>query len=855
MTEPSTPVLNRRVFLGTAATASVAAALAQKGWLDAAAFISDEGVDVDGLKSSGYDIRHTICHGCGAACGLTALINKNARTPDGQPDFVLFGNEHPDHPQPGICGRGASSVSTWNSPLRLKKPMKRTGERGSGDFEEISWDQALEEISVKLKKIIERDGPESFAVSRHEFKTEGSWLTTALNTPNLIGQATTCNTEGTIARKWMMGGAFSHHAKVDPDYDNCRFVLFPGRQMAAPVAVQTRVGRAKQLGAEIAFLNPAQPDAAMGSAEWIPIKPGTDAAFMLGLANVLVNEQTFDEAFVTQYTNLPYLIKADGKPLVGADLEADGGSEDFKVFDGESVVSAAAISGAPQLAYEGEVTLADGTTVPVRSAWLMFLDHIASYSPVAVSNITGVPESTIIRMARKLWVRQGVIEDTWYNTRNGNDLDAVAASLAVNGLIGNFDKPGGMCFKPGNGLSGGAPKVADDGTITTPLGDELKLPKTGKSIDKQMFPETNGCFEAVVRSVLGEDDAPYKIKALLVTDGTLFHRDNGTRRIEKMLETLELFVMTDIVHQEACDWADYVLPADMFVERDHLNSMKWCLQPSVALAKQLTTPPPGAEARHLMWIFMNLINRMYPERATALGFRPEFKDPDVFRDEFLHRMERVRLEKLARHWNRDADELQHQLERDGFANFGDIEYGQIPYKKPFDSPSGKLEVFMFYPVLKGFRESGLPSYFEAPAYSKTKGGREFIFVSGKQPATSSGVASLAFTATQLADNRVWINPADARRLQISTGDRVQLEGMDTGWKAEAEMRVTSRIVEGSLFTFSYVGGNRHRILKETRGFERLTQGVNSQWFTARPNSPIHGSNANNAAVRITRKIA
>jgi len=843
--------MKRRTFLGGATAAGISGILLSKGWVDAASFFGPDGVDIEGLQRAGYDVRHTICAQCGAACGLTGLVKTNA--PPSEKNFLVFGNQNAEHPQRGMCGRGATAPSTWNSPLRLKKPLKRVGPRGSGEFQEISWEQALDEVAERMKAVIDEHGPRAMAFTWHNFQDEFNWLTMGLNTPNSIGQASSCNTDGVVARRWMMGSAFQHHAVIDPDYDNCRFVLMPGRTLNAPIGAQFRLAKAKDRGATVAFLNPAHPDTAYGGGEWISCVPGTDAAFMLGVARVLVDENRYDENFVRRYTNLPCLIKADGQPLTEADFEEEGNENQFKVFNGESVVNHDLEGLVPELDYSGSVTLKDGSEAEVSTAWNLFVQHLSDYSVQRVSRITGVPAATIVRMARTLHTQNGVVEDTWYNTRNGNDADAIMALMTVNGLLGNFDKPGGMCFRiTGHGLPGVLSRDGE-GTIRTRLGHELALPPAGRRIDQEMFPETNGTFHAVVRSVL-DDGAPYQIKALFNIDATLFHRDTNTRRIEEMLRKLDLVVTTDILHQEICDWSDYVLPSDMFLERRHLRGVGWTFKPSVVLQQAVTAPPAGAEVRNMQWIALELLRRIYPERALALGYEERFHDPKVFEDEFLTAIENRRIEGLARHWERDPAQVKEELLREGFVTFRGIEYGNVPYKRPFGSPSGKLEIYAFHPVRRGYREHGFARHSDPNAYTLPVGGREFYLVNGKSPSGSSGAAGLAFSTQYLADNSVWINPADAARLLIEDGARVELEGIDTGWVATTRVMVTARVHPGTLFTYSYVGGNRQKILQRTKGFERLAEGINPHWFATDHIEPSTGSAFNNASVRIRRVV-
>ncbi|MGY6554586.1 MAG: molybdopterin-containing oxidoreductase family protein [Wenzhouxiangella sp.] len=843
--------MKRRTFLGGATAVSIGALLIKNGWVDAAGYFGPNGVDLDGLRAAGFDIRHTNCMQCGALCGMTGLVKTNA--PPSEKNFFIFGNQNPECPQRGMCGRGATASQTWNSPLRLKKPLKLVGPRGSGQFQEVSWEQALDEIAARLKGIIDEHGARSVCCTGHNMLDEVEWFHMGIGTPNAIGQASTCNTAGVVARRWMMGPGFHHHAVVDPDYDNARFILFAGRTLHAPIGAQTRFAKARAKGARAAFLNPAHPDSAYANGEWIPCRPGTDAAFLLGLANVLVNENRYDEDFARRYTNLPLLLKPDGLPLTAADLEEGGDENSFRAYDPEAggLVQHDNSSAYPVLAHSQQVTLADGSEIEVTTVWNRFVAHLADYTPSRVATICDVPQATVVRIARTLHTAQGVVEDTWYNTRNGtSDTDAIMALMTVNGLLGNFDKPGGLCFRPGHGMPGIIARDGD-GKITTRLGHELELPPPGRRIDQELYPESNGTFEAVVKSVL-DGDTPYEIKALWIGDATLFHRDPNTRRIEEMLRKIDFVFVTDILHQEICDWCDYVLPADMFLERGGLGGVSWTMMPSVRMAQPVTSPPPGADVRGMEWISLQLLKRIFPDRAYALGYEDRFVDPAVFNSDFLDRIDDRRIQAAAQQWDIEPAQLKTELLAEGFKNFRAVQYGNVPYRRPFASPSGRLEIYAFHPVRRGFREHGFARHSNPNAYTLPSGRREFYMVNGKSPSGSSATAALAFSSQYLAENAVWMNPDDASHLQIKNGDRVELEGLDTGWKAEATIKVTPRVHRGVLFTYSYVGGNRQRILKETKGFERIAEGINPHWFTTAFIDRSTGSGFNNASVRIRR---
>ncbi|MFQ3623228.1 MAG: molybdopterin-dependent oxidoreductase, partial [Acetobacteraceae bacterium] len=544
MTSMEAEGLHRRAVLGGLGIAGAGAVLLAEGWADAAQLFAGGVPDRDALNRAGFDLRHTSCLQCSAMCGLTGIVRLDPR-PWERP-FVVFGNQDPDHPQRGLCGRGATAAQTWDSPLRLRRPMKRVGPRGSGRFEEIGWAQAFDEIAARTKALIEAHGVRSLCFTGHIVieQDEGHWLPLGLGAANVILHHSTCNTAGTVARRWVLGPAHAGPPTVDPDFANVRFVLFPGRTLHAPIGAQFLLAKARAKGARVAFLNPAHPEAAYANGEWISCLPGTDAAFLLGVAHVLVRDRLCDESFLARHTNLTVLLKPDGRPLTEADLEAGGDQSSFAVFDAkrQALTDHTDRSAEPALAHEGEVELHDGSRVSVATAWTRLAAHLAGYTPERVAAITEAPAATVERIARQLAELGGVVDDTWYTARNGNDTDAVLAAMLVNGLLGNLDRPGGLCFRTAPGLPPGISR-APDGTVRTILGGELKLPPPGRRLDQEMFPETNGTFEAVVRSVV-DGDAPYPIRGLFLIDATLFQRDPNTARIQRMLERLDLVVMT-----------------------------------------------------------------------------------------------------------------------------------------------------------------------------------------------------------------------------------------------------------------------------------------------------------------------
>lgn len=148
------------------------------------------------LEHQGWSRHPLACCMCGAFCGLVAM--KKIGEPTSEKTVRIFPN--PDHPQRGYCGRAAATMWIWNHPLRIRKPLKRVGERGEGKFKEVSWDEALNDIAAKLKDVVAKHGEQSVVSTSHSFSSYSKWITFPLGSPNDIGHSSTCNSASIAGR-------------------------------------------------------------------------------------------------------------------------------------------------------------------------------------------------------------------------------------------------------------------------------------------------------------------------------------------------------------------------------------------------------------------------------------------------------------------------------------------------------------------------------------------------------------------------------------------------------------------------------------------------------------------------------
>ncbi|MFN3805013.1 MAG: molybdopterin-dependent oxidoreductase [Pyrobaculum sp.] len=790
----------------------------------ASGFAARELLQIQQTQPVGEIAVPLICGMCAGTCGLLFVRR-------GDSMYIL---PNLKHPQPGQCARPSSALQLWDHPLRLKKPLKRAGKRGEGKFQEVDWDAALNEIAAKLREIAERYGPESVVITAHDVHR---WFLpvflTALGSPNLVGHDSTCHYPGTVARMAVFAGG--PPPSIDPDYENARYIMFIGRNLNAAMGTVRKLAQAREHGVKIVAVDPRAPNIAYSNVEWVPITPGTDAAFVLSMIHVIISENLYDVSFVKRYTNAPFLIKPDGTPLTEKDLGREGAAH--LVYDNAAKQLAPHDKAQdPSLDFEGEVETPQGL-VKVRTVFKLLAERAAKYPPEVAEKITGIPAATIVRLARELAIQRGVIEDQWFSAKNGSgDIDGYRAMLILNALLGNIDKRGGLCFKEPARL----PTAL--AAVEAMTGQKLPSPKT-RRVDLYKYPISFGHFDAVVDAIL--EEKPYPIKALFIVATTLFPREINLEKLKKALEKLELIVTIDILPQEHVDWSDYVLPDLMFLERNELAEVRWTLAPAIHISRKALDPPPGVNARHGLWALMEILRRAFPDKAALVGYTEKYADPHKY-EEYEEAISNTMINLTAKTWGIKPEDLKTALERDGFYVFKPKTYEVRPYKTPLGTPSGKVEIYSLR--FLALKLDPLPDW-RQPSYKIPQAPDEFYLVGSKDINTSlHGV--FVKNMQWLLDRAVWMNPADAARLGVKDGDLVELESLNNGYKGVARIKITNRVRQGVLFTY-HTNGIRSALINH-KDYEFIKEGVRSNWFSEHQLTPVLGELATNTSVKVRK---
>jgi anaerobic selenocysteine-containing dehydrogenase len=253
-----------------------------------------------------------ICGICSAGCWVIAEFDGRGRISRLRPDE--------GSPMGILCRLGEHAPEIIYSENRLLSPLKRTGPKGTYEFESISWDDAYAETTQRLNAIKRQYGPEAAAiytgVGTFEqslcdiFQPRGVAVSSAssvlfpFGSPNTMGVGALCYVAcGMIAPHLTTGKMLMD---MFNDMENSELIVVWGTNPATdqPPIEMKRIVEAQARGASVVVIDPRRtPAARLPNADWVPVRPGTDGALALGMCNVLISEELYDEKFARDWTH------------------------------------------------------------------------------------------------------------------------------------------------------------------------------------------------------------------------------------------------------------------------------------------------------------------------------------------------------------------------------------------------------------------------------------------------------------------------------------------------------------------------------------------------------------------------
>ena len=469
------------------------------------------------------ETKPAVCCGCHQQCGLLV------QTEGGRVVSIAGDKQHPM--SAGFaCLKGTRALTFLDHPERIVSPLKRLGRRGGGKWEEIPWEQALDEIAASIRKLTNAHGPESLAYSYGTFHGAdwgiGQRFLNLFGSPNAAGQDKICYGPGALGEILTYGYGPSFMTFPVPGKTAC-MVLWGSRPSASMPLLWRQILRARSQGAKLIVIDPERVKEVHQADLWLQALPGTDTALALGLLHTIIAESRYDAEFIRTQTL---------------------GFEDLKA-------------------------------------------QVAGYTPERVAEITSVPAEQIIAAARMMTdhvpaiihAGNGLCQSGRGAVQTGR---ALACLIAVTGNLGvegghQLGGPPHDMLANGDAMAStrlsvaqqrkrlGADRFAVLGQGFDELDDAVSRAWYGK---KHILNWLNSAHEPTIWQAIVEA-RPYPVKALILQHHNPVGASPNAGAAAAALAhpNLELLVAHDLFLNASSSLADYVLPAAHWLEKPFMS--------------------------------------------------------------------------------------------------------------------------------------------------------------------------------------------------------------------------------------------------------------------------------------------
>jgi len=465
-------------------------------------------MDIDSLikgkipcAETGIEVKKSICAICDPAplCGLDLYVK------DGKIIKVEGSENHPAN-EGTLCAKGAAIRQYIYHQDRIKEPLKRTGPRGSGEFTPISWDEALDTIASEFNRLKRDNGPESvafFSGFSKYFRPFLKRLAHSFGSPNYLTESSTCYQAVVLAQKLIFGEA------TIPDIRNtgCLLIWSANPFHSNPNGAKVLI-KAKENGTKIIVVDPRNTPTTNLADIHLQLKPGTDGALALSMTYVIINENLYDQDFVSSFTY---------------------GFEEYK-------------------------------------------EYIQLFPPEKGEKLTGVAADKIRDAARLyastkpasiMWSASPVVHHT-------NGVQNYRAIFSMAGLTGNFDVKGGNLVIPSSFIhTPGLIPTREHEFVQSKSWEDMP-PRVGADkfpVWTEIIDEEGQAMQLPFQIQSGK---PYPIRAL-IGFGLNYRMWPDSDGFLARLKKLDFFANIDLFMTDTCKYADIVLPACSSVERSEFR--------------------------------------------------------------------------------------------------------------------------------------------------------------------------------------------------------------------------------------------------------------------------------------------
>ena len=738
---------------------------------------------------------HGYCGLCIARCGSVAVV-ENGRFTRLEPD--------PAHPTgQALCAKGRAAPELVYHPERLTHPLRRTRPKGDPDpgWERIGWDEALDLTAAAMRQAAARHGPESVAFTLSSPSTTAiadssgfiQRLANAFGTPNAGISLDLCGWGRAFATRFTFGvGSVGTGGAggAMPDIANSGCLILWGYNPSfTRLTHATAVVEGVKRGMRLIVIDPRHVGLASKDDLWLRVRPGTDGALALGLANLMIERGWYDRDFIRDWSNGPHLVRADtGRLLTEADLVTNGDARRLVAWDpvGARPVTCDTSTGrydgdSANLALEGEyrVAMPQGDVI-CHPVFELYTRLCRRYPPEVVEAICWISRAQIEEAARLIWHSRPVSYYAWSGHEQHANVTQTARAMSVfYALTGCFDRPGGNVLFP-------APPAAPITGQELPMA-QRKAPTLGLA-ERPLGPARWGYFGTshLYDAIL--EGQPYPVRAVLGFGANMLlaHADGGRGR--EALRALDFYAHADLFMNPPAELADVVLPVASAFEREALKigfDISAEAQSLIQL-RPAVVPPPG-EARPDTEIVFDLAGR--------LGLAEHFWDGDIDAG-YRHQLapSGISLE----HLRADSRGVRVPL-RTRHGKYAEPHADGAP--AGFATPSRKVELYS-----QTFLEHGYPPLpdFEEPQIGPTArpdlAERFPLILTSAKPTLFCQTQHRALPSLRKRARHpeVELHPAAAQIRGIAAGDWVAIETPEGSVRARARLNDTldPRVVVG-----------------------------------------------------------
>jgi len=701
---------------------------------------------------------------CSVNCGSRCALRLHVR--DNEVYWVETDNtgndEYGDH-QVRACLRGRSMRRRMNHPERLNYPMKRVGKRGEGKFKRISWEEAFDDIANNLKRIVAKYGNEAVYIN-YTSGVVGGNITRSSPYASLVARLMNCyggflshyGTYSTAQIACAMPYTYgSNDGNSTSDIENSKLVVLFGnnpaetRMSGGGITYYLEQARERS-NARMIVIDPRYTDTAAGREdEWIPIRPGTDAALVAGLAHVLITENLVDQPFLDTYC-----IGYDEKTLP-ADAPANSHYKAYILGQGEDATAK---------------------------------------TPLWASHVTGIPADRIIKLAREIGqAKPAYISQGWGPQRqaNGELTSRAIAMLPI--LTGNV------------GINGGN-SGARESTYTITI---ERMPVLGNPVETQI--SCFSWTDAIVRGpemtakkdgVRGKDKLDVPIKFIWNYAGnTITNQHSDINRTHDILQDdsqCEMIVVLENFMTSSAKYADILLPDLMTVEQEDIIPNDYAGNMGYLIFIQPATTAKF-ERKGIYEMMSEVARRLGPDVYA------KFTEGRTQREWLHYLYAKMLLKDPTLPAYEELREMGIYKRKDPAGHFVAYKkFRQDPQANPLKTPSGKIEIYSSaladiasqWELEKDETISPLPIYastfegWDDPKRSQFPLQMFGFHYKARTHSTYGNIDVLQAACRQ----EVWVNPLDAKTRGIANGDKVKVFN-DRG-EVRVAAKVTPRIMPG-----------------------------------------------------------